>query len=295
MKKYIPLLSLFLLVSSLGKAQQNNVPPRQHPNLQEQYKKMFEAEAKEAPSFYAKADTAVYGIRYRWTYLYDKAHQRVYKEDRVVWVNPKVTLDMSYQPIGERMQVLTNSARDTSLAYHLTPSFYFYYPKNKQLKKTYRVISEDFLLKDTTLNNKWQITSEEKTIGSYRCKKATCVINGRNWTAWFTKQLPYKAAPRTLTGLPGVVLEAYDSKGEVKWSFTSRVNCDSTWRQYIKFPDRFSAIPRNKFPLVVELFATSPTMIQESGVFNKSKKALPEKLYPHTGIDACVITNPIEL
>lgn len=277
----------------------------QHGNQQEAMKKryaqMLEQEREEAKTYYAGADTAQYGIRYLWTYLYDKEQKRSYKENRIVLVAPSVTLDMSYQSIGEKKSMENNlktgtNTRDSSLVYRLTPSFYFYYPAEKRLKRTYRIISDEFLLKDTVVNNTWTFTDEEKMIGGYHCKKAYCVSRGRKWQAWYTSDLPYVAAPRQLVGLPGVVLEASDENEEIKWQFEGYVSCDAENRFYLKFPDKFSDIPVEKFPLILNLFALSGSnYIEGAKVLDKSTKALPEKLKPSTGIDACRITNFIEL
>ena len=56
--------------------------------------------------------------------------------------------------------------------------------------QTYRIIAEEFKLSDSTCANKWDITSEEKKIGEYNCRKATLEKDGRKWTAWFTTDLP---------------------------------------------------------------------------------------------------------
>lgn len=298
----------FLISGSVtGQTLQNPQAMPDQPQLSPQqqavlnnYMGLWEQQNEEAKTFYAHADTAVYGIRYRFTYLFDVTHHRTYKEDRVVWVNPRVTLDMSYQPVGERAWVLKNTGntnwthRDPSLAYRLTPSFYYYYPGEHRLKSTYRIISEEFATGNVLCNNQWHVTDETKKIGGYLCKKASAVINGRTWIAWFTTELPYQAGPRTLTGLNGVILEASDDKGEISWKYAGKIENESSVFKYIQYPEKFSDIPISKFPLVRKLFATSSEYIQQSGVLNKDPHSLPQKMYPHTGIDACVVTNPID-
>lgn len=302
------LLGLMPFSGVQGQSLQSLQPPVQaQPELSPQqkaildnYLNLWEQQNQEAKTFYAHADTASYGIRYRFTYTFDTTRHRVYKEDRVVWVNPRVTLDMSYQPVGEREWVLKNSGnmnwthRDPSLAYRLTPSFYFYYPAEHRLKSTYRVISEEFPTGDTVVRNKWTVTEETKKVGGYLCKKATANINGRNWIAWFTNELPYEAGPRHLTGLSGVILEASDEHNEISWKFAGKIENNTSVFRYILYPEKLTAIPVSKFPLVKRLFATSAEYIQKSGVLNKDSHSLPQKMYPHTGIDACVVTNPID-
>lgn len=247
---------------------------------------------------YAKAEKASYGIRYLWTYLFDKTHKRTYQEDRVVLVSPSVTVDMSYQPIGEKIwreahpkEALTQ--KDPSLMYHLTPSFYFYYPQQKRMKQTYQIISDEFLLKDTVCSPTWTVTDEERMVGEYTCKKAFCTNAGRKWIAWFTTELPYVAAPRNLNGLPGVVLEVSDEYQEIKWEYNGTVDCGKGKEQFIQYPNQFSPLPVDKFPLILRLFAhSSSRYAQEAGVIDERKAA--KIFYPSTGVDACNKTNPME-
>ena len=76
--------------------------------------------------------------------------------------------------------------------------------------RTYRIVTDEFLIDDAKCENKWNVTSEEKKIGEYNCRKATLDKGGRKWTAWFTTDLPHQAAPRTFAGLPGVVLGRHE-------------------------------------------------------------------------------------
>lgn len=60
----------------------------------------------------------------------------------------------------------------------------------------------------------WEIIDETKKIGEYPCKKANCKFRGRNYTAWFTEEIPISSGSWKLYGLPGIILEAYDSQME---------------------------------------------------------------------------------
>lgn len=58
----------------------------------------------------------------------------------------------------------------------------------------------------------WKLTSDSKIIGNYRCQKAILKKYGRVWMAYFTKEIPLPFGPYKFNGLPGLILEIYDSK-----------------------------------------------------------------------------------
>jgi GLPGLI family protein len=68
---------------------------------------------------------------------------------------------------------------------------------------------------------KWDLSEEYRTIGSFNCRKATTRFRGRNYLAWFTLDIPISNGPWKLQGLPGLIVEATDDVGEVKFLFNS--------------------------------------------------------------------------
>ncbi|SDG79194.1 GLPGLI family protein [Psychroflexus sediminis] len=74
-------------------------------------------------------------------------------------------------------------------------------------------------VKDKTIDISWDITDETKKIGTYEVQKATAHFRGRDYTAWFTSEIPLPYGPWKLVGLPGLILEAYDTDKEIYWYF----------------------------------------------------------------------------
>ncbi len=68
----------------------------------------------------------------------------------------------------------------------------------------------------------WQVTTEQKRIEGFACVKAMGKYSGRTYTAWFATDIPVKAGPWKLQGLPGLILEAFDASGEI-WFTAKRV------------------------------------------------------------------------
>lgn len=105
----------------------------------------------------------------------------------------------------EIMGVLQNipKGRDVEIYKHQPEKGKYYcYDKNGKL----------FRYEDELPSIAWQMGEETKTILGYNCQKATGNLYGREWAAWFTMDIPVSDGPWLLCGLPGLVLEAYDSE-----------------------------------------------------------------------------------
>lgn len=74
---------------------------------------------------------------------------------------------------------------------------------------------EPFIVDDNWIEIKWSIIDKQKNIMGYECQKAIGTFRGREYTVWFTKQIPVPYGPWKLYGLPGLILEAYDKKDMV--------------------------------------------------------------------------------
>lgn len=59
----------------------------------------------------------------------------------------------------------------------------------------------------------WEIGDSTKIVLGYECVKATTSYHGREWTAWFSPEIPIQDGPWKLQGLPGLILEAVESDG----------------------------------------------------------------------------------
>ena len=58
----------------------------------------------------------------------------------------------------------------------------------------------------------WTLTEDTLTISGLLCHRATGKIYGKQWTAWYTEEIPSSAGPWKLRGLPGLIVKAEDSE-----------------------------------------------------------------------------------
>ena len=95
---------------------------------------------------------------------------------------------------------------------------------NYEVEKTYpeyktfltaRVGNDSYkVLEDRKLD--WKISPDKKKIGEFNTQKATTNFAGRNWTAWFTNEVPVLDGPYKFSGLPGLIVEISDQTGSHK-------------------------------------------------------------------------------
>lgn len=93
-------------------------------------------------------------------------------------------------------------------------------PENNALFVVEFLIKTGFLwVKDTLYPMKWTIDTATKRIGDFNCIKARCFFRGRNYTAWYTPDIPLAMGPWKLGGLPGLIVEVEDDNKDIVVSF----------------------------------------------------------------------------
>ncbi len=85
-----------------------------------------------------------------------------------------------------------------------------------------------YSLKDETALN-WKILDEKKKIREFSVQKATTNFGGRVWEAWFTTEIPLPYGPYKFHGLPGLILEVYDTKNNFIFSFVGSKNLNKEY------------------------------------------------------------------
>lgn|SRR5690606_21381509 len=74
---------------------------------------------------------------------------------------------------------------------------------------------------DTTYFVEWKLTEKTKNIKGYLCQEAKGYYRGRDYTIYFSSEIPYKSGPYRFDNLPGLVLEVKSDDGVVNIDFVS--------------------------------------------------------------------------
>jgi GLPGLI family protein len=141
---------------------------------------------------------------------------------------------------------------------HITPLFY--------------QISDNCLFK-------WELISDsDTTISNYYCQKAKLKFGGRNYTAWYTTEIPISDGPYKFKGLPGLIVKIKDTKNQHIFTLTS-----------------FTTLIHPK-PLIISTRATKKITYLE---YTKAKKMKNEELsgimYNSNKIQLNENTNALEI
>ncbi|MDR2238310.1 MAG: GLPGLI family protein [Chryseobacterium sp.] len=129
----------------------------------------------------------------------------------------------------------------------------------------------------TTDKMSWLISGETKQSDHYTLQKATTTFGGRNWTAWFCKDIPFNEGPFKFRGLPGLIFELYDSKKNFIYNLSSSRELPNVYSTADFIESNFGnkAVPINekqKYKLIME-FYNDPFAFERNN-FSKSNTDL---------------------
>lgn len=134
-------------------------------------------------------------------------------------------------------------------------------------KKGSNNFQEYDLLENTILNLKstdsqiWKLTEEKKKIKDLTLQKATTNWGGRNWIAWFTQEIPFQEGPYKFHGLPGLIIELEDDKGNYKFSLVKSQNLK------IDYKNQFLEMSKNmSVPVTWEKYKNTKLSYYESPI-----------------------------
>lgn len=198
--------------------------------------------------FAQNADRAEKECLYRLSFLKDTTDTaitsdlmilRFNKVKSLFYSNNSYSLDSllcSDQASAIQMDILSNGSGKYGkriVSYNILKDF-----KNDLIDYTDNVGGEHYRYQEKLPVFNWVISSEQKVIWDYTCQKATCDFRGRTYEAWFTLEIPVKEGPWKFHGLPGLILEVYDTQRHYFFEFLgirdSDANITMLPRQYTR-------------------------------------------------------------
>jgi len=162
---------------------------------------------------------------YRLTYQPDSANSA--KRTEVLYLLLGKTLS-KFQSRGEQAfdSILTvydgvsvnqtNASISTSQLITLARSRFHYtiykLAASRQVYHYDRISTTHYRYEEPANSLNWTITPAMATVAGYACQRATASYGGRQWEAWFTREVPVSEGPYKFYGLPGLIVKVSDTR-----------------------------------------------------------------------------------
>jgi len=177
-----------------------------------------------------KADSAQIILRYKFTHVRDTTKRDTpYIENMMLAVGQTASVYKSYDK-RLQMQQMQKQIADMqkggtfgpvsfkSGGSGITQAEIFQFPTINKMVRKEKLINS-YLIDEPYPTIAWKISSDTSTIFNLHCQKATGHFKGRDYIAWFCPDLPFRNGPWKLCGLPGLIVEAHDTKNDVIFKF----------------------------------------------------------------------------
>lgn len=101
--------------------------------------------------------------------------------------------------------------------------------KNSETHTNYELIGDDIYSYTTQDPIQWKLENETQNYLGFKTQKATTNFGGRQWIAWFTKEIPFGEGPYKFRGLPGLILQIKDSEENFIFNLVKSSNLPITY------------------------------------------------------------------
>jgi GLPGLI family protein len=162
-------------------------------------------------------DSAYLKCSYLLSFVKDAAKpEEASSEDMLLLVGNKVSHFYSYRNFladslraaatAEQLMADLGRYRGGEFSYNI----YKNYPEGKIT--TTDAIANTIYKYEEQVQMSWEIEPDTITVLGYSCQKATASFRGRDYTAWFTTDIPVNNGPWKFSGLPGLILKVADAQ-----------------------------------------------------------------------------------
>lgn len=217
-----------------------------------------------------KPDTAWLMVHYKFTHIRDTTNrEHPYTENMVLFLGKNASAYRSYDGWVADQQFKKAWAEAAASSPDGRPRInrmgvgsrtqYYQYPADRKLFTKDVIMVNDYLIENPMPVIEWKISDDTATFGGMHCQKATGHFKGRDYVAWFCPELPVHSGPWKLNGLPGVIVDARDTKNEVVFAFDG---VEKTLPASPKLQSASGSTDDKDLPPVVRGLNDDPNLIQ---------------------------------
>lgn len=254
-------------------------------------------------------------IHYAFTHINDTLERdKVHREEFVLYLGQGAHLYGSYASQRMHQQVrkqMEDPAFDGNLTLRggaTSAESYHTDLVSRQFMLWYGLAGQQYIVEDIYPEIDWEIGEKTQIIGGYLAQQATGHFAGRDYTAWFTTELPFVGGPWKLLGLPGLVLEAYDSRMEVEFRYAGFERPEED--ELIELPENAVETTRKALDKLIEAYKKNPDAARNArsrgasgsgSIFGGSNSDLDAtriksiNVFRDSETTSSVVNNPLEL
>ena len=175
-------------------------------------------------------------------------------------------------------------------------NFYVFKRQNSaQVSFTEKIVKDNYRYTQDIDDLNWEILPETKEVAGFVAQKAKASFSGRDYTAWFTTEIPISEGPYKFRGLPGLILEISDNNDY----YTFKLNGFKELNDEILIefePEDYLEVSREKFLEIKQEYAENPFIkMENSGITMGFQPGQKEKLLREHREELKKENNPIEL
>ncbi|MUP44743.1 GLPGLI family protein [Gramella sp. BOM4] len=136
--------------------------------------------------------------------------------------------------------------------------------ENEEIWFIEKIFKDKVKYREKLESQNWTITTETKEIAGYTANKASCKYRGRNYTAWFTPQIPIAEGPYKFYGLPGLIVEIYDDPQDYHFQLKGFQQLEPAVSQILEEED-YLQVKREDFEKIRDNFKRDPLSAMRTG------------------------------
>lgn len=229
-------------------------------------------------------DYAVAQVHYLFKHVNDTTQRdKFLRDDVVTYLGQHGSYYTTYSDRkmqDEMIRMLNDPAFDGNINITKSTStiseFYLLKPAEEIFEEIRKITRDIYVLNAEMPEQDWVIEEDTREIGGYSCQRATTSFKGRNYTAWFTTELPFPYGPWKLHGLPGLILEAYDDTKEVVFEYAG-FDKEITGRPVlIGVPETAHRVSMEVFQKQADAFKANPQAYMDARMGARSNASVSE-------------------
>lgn len=251
-------------------------------------------------------DEFKYKVMYKLTYQPDSTNvESVTNESMALYIGDQFSRFSSHgKAAGDSIMATADRSRKDMgefqrLRAMVPPTQFNYYIFKKvpagKISYTESIAKDNLKYEEEQNLMEWEIEAETKEVAGYTSQKATTTFAGRNYTAWFTPEIPISDGPYKFSGLPGLILELYDDNRYYVFELTHFQKLeDPVPAAFI--PKDYIAVSKKKFLEVKDNYDRDPiAAVEKAGITFGFKPGQREKMHREHLKELKKRNNPIEL